>query len=314
MKNVDVSKALNSVMMDLNIKYDSEEILDEGLLDFLKSAGRGVANTGRNVSLDVSHAVGDKLETDASIARHGLILVSQDGKTLFGVRGVVPGGPETNDILKQYQAKGFTELPPEDPKRAILANERFNVIGPEQIEGNLKAQLTEIAKELVQAAQAFGKMVGSKQLITASTVVSDGSISKIMDLIKKTNNLAKAVQSSSAPTAAASPAPETTEPPLPIAPSTPTPEGPLPISSETPAGSAPVSTETPAPARVPLDFSKQPMAPDTQGLSAGAEQLQSPEVRQRIAAAANQDEEENPGQRFAESRNSRLTLGPLDIF
>ena len=54
-----IQSALTATMLDLNLTYDSENMLDEGLLDYLKGAGQGVvrtaANAGRTVGIGVTN-------------------------------------------------------------------------------------------------------------------------------------------------------------------------------------------------------------------------------------------------------------------
>ena len=48
MAKQNVNDVLVSVMTDLNLTYTTEELLDENLLDYLKGAGRKVANGARD--------------------------------------------------------------------------------------------------------------------------------------------------------------------------------------------------------------------------------------------------------------------------
>ena len=126
-------------------------------------------------------------------------------------------------------------------------------------------------------------------------------LQKAFETLKAFNDTTAKGQENAAPaaSAAAPEAPVSSEAPAeapPVSTETPAPAPEAPVSAPAPVAPPmePVSTEAPVtppatPTRTPLDFSAQPMAPDTQGLSAGVAQLQSPDTRHRLAMAANQD-------------------------
>ena len=165
------------------------------------------------------------METDKGIARTGVLLV-KDGKFL-GVRGVQKGTGEANDVQRMYQAQGY--LPATDQQRAEAATQQFEVIEPDKIMGNFKPDTITAANEILAAAQQLAKTVNQDKVITASTIVNDGSIDKILNTANKMTDMIKDSQKNAAPAAPAA---------------TPTSE-PAPVAGQ-PAGAAP-STSAPAP-------------------------------------------------------------------
>jgi hypothetical protein len=250
MAKKNVNDVLVSVMTDLNLTYTTEELLDENLLDYLKGAGRKVANGARDAGFaagrgidaaktaagnvastvgagisgaanavgNASNAVGNWMETDKGIARSGVLLV-KDGKFL-GVRGVEKGTGEANDVQRMYQAQGY--LPATDPQRAEAATQQFEVIEPDKIIGNFKPATITAANEILAAAQQLSKTVNRDKVVTASTIVNDGSINKILNVANKMTDMIKDSQKNAAPSAPVATSAPIVEP-APVKPAAPAP-------------------------------------------------------------------------------------------